>query len=339
MGVPWMRPILCRIVVAIGVLLPSGVAMADPPLPPLDREVVEALQRVSFDPLPAQLSADAHFVVSDEKAHWVFEPVIRGLGGALMGVGTDPNYLFAGWARSELLILLDFDQVVVDVHGLYRLAFLHSPDAASFLAAWSPGNAPAMEDRVREAWPSEADQKRVLRAFRMARNLVEWRLKSLRNEYRRRGLRTFLDDPDQYGHLRGLFLAERVFAIRGDLTGRLAVRQVGQILRQVGIPLRIYYPSNAEKYFDCSPDYRENMRSLPLDDRSLVLRTAGGWKPVEHCADGFYTYLAQPGPDFLRWMEENVACGFKRLVSARRLDKTRPGLHWIGPPPARSRRP
>ncbi|HOU53451.1 MAG TPA: hypothetical protein PLQ97_05930 [Myxococcota bacterium] len=322
-----------------------SIPMAGGPPDPLDPEVVRSLRQVPFDPLPKQLSADAHFVVSDEKAHWVFQPVVTNLGGALMGVGTDPNYLMAGWARSELLVLLDFDQVVVDVHALYRLAFLHAPDIQAFLSAWSSARAPEMETWIREAYPAGEDQNRVLRAFRMARNLVDWRLRGLRKAYREQKVRTFLDDPDQYRHLRDLFLANRVVAIRGDLTGRQAVREVGRILREARIPLRIYYPSNAEKYFECSPDYRENMRSLPFDDRSVVVRTAGGWGPPENSPDGFYTYMAQRGPDFLAWMEDGVPCGFKRLVSHRRPDKAHPGLHWIGlppaprPPPARKTRP
>lgn len=311
------------------------MAMAGPAPEPLSPEVTGAFRRIPYDPLPKQLSADAHFVVSDERAHWVFQPVVVGLGGALMGVGTDPNYLFAGWARSEILVLLDFDQMVVDVHALYREAFLHSPDISSFLSAWSASRSREMEDWVREAHPSEEDQRRILRAFRIARNLVEWRLRELRKTYRKQGVPTFLDDPDQYQHLRELFLANRVFAVRGDLTGRTAVREVARVLRDARIPLRIYYPSNAEKYFDCSPDYRENMRSLPLDDRSVVLRTAGGWGPPENSPDGFYTYIAQRGPDFLAWMEDGIACGFKRLVSSRRPDKAHPGLHWIALPPSR----
>jgi len=320
---------------ALALLLWPVMARAGDPPGPLDPEVARALRQVPYDPLPKQLSADAHFVVSDEKAHWVFRPAVAGLGGALVGVGTDPNYLFAGWAGSELLVLLDFDQVVVDVHAIYRLAFLHNPDIPSFLSAWSPARAREMEDRIREGVASEEDRARILRAFRIARNLIDWRLRGIRKEYRKQGVRTFLDDPDQYRHLRGLFLAERVFAIRGDLTGRKAVREVGRILREARIPLRIYYPSNAEKYFECSPDYRENMRSLPFDDRSVVVRTAGGWGPPENSPDGFYTYLAQRGPDFLAWMEDGVSCGFKRLVSARRPDKAHPGLHWIALPPSR----
>ena len=329
MGERWSRHLL------LALLLWPSMAMAEDSPGPLDPEVVRALQRVPYDPLPGQLSADAHFVVSDEKAHWVFRPVVAGLGGALMGVGTDPNYLFAGWARSELLVLLDFDQMVVDVHALYRLAFLHSPDSATFLSAWSTARAREMEDRIREAFPSQEDQTRILRAFRISRNLVDWRLRGIRRAYRKQGVRTFLDDPDQYRHLRNLFLANRVFAIRGDLTGHQAVRAVGRILQEARIPLRIYYPSNAEKYFECSADYRENMRSLPLDDRSVVVRTAGGWGPPEGSPDGFYTYIAQRGPDFLAWMQDGVSCGFKRLVSARRPDKVHPGLHWIALPPSR----
>ena len=50
-----------------------------------------------------------------------------------MGVGTDQNYLIAGWSRPEVLVLMDFDQVVVDLHRVYQLAFLHAESPEAFL--------------------------------------------------------------------------------------------------------------------------------------------------------------------------------------------------------------
>ena len=298
------------------------------------QRLAAALEAVQPDPLPAQLAADAHFVVSDEGAHWLFREAVSGLGGALIGVGTDPNYLLAGWARPEVLILLDFDQVVVDVHAVYRVVFLNSPDPESFLRAWAADRKDDVERWIAAAHPDPTRRQQVLRAYRMARNLIAWRLQGLRKAYRAQKVATFLDDAAQYAHLRDLFQAGRVFAIRGDLTGRSAVRGVAAALKDAGIPVRVLYLSNAEKYFDCTQDYRANMRALSMDDRTVVLRTAGGWDP-EVAPDGLYTYLVQPGPVFQAWMQEGVPCSFKAIVSRRKLDKNRNGLGTLtASPPA-----
>ncbi len=320
----------------LAVTVASRAGIAD--LEPVPEALARALKAVVADPLPKQLAADAHFVVSDEGAHWLFREAVADLGGALVGVGTDPNYLLAAWARSDLVVLLDFDQVVVDVHAVYRQVFLNNPDPAAFLQAWSASRRADVEAWITAAHGDPSERERVLRTYRMARNLVEWRLRSLRKTYRERKIPTFLDDPAQYGHLRDLFRAGRVFAVRGDLTGRFAVRGVAKALRDAGIPVRVLYLTNAEKYFDFTRDYKANMRALPFDDRSVVLRTAGGWDP-EVAPDGLYTYLVQPAASFLAWMQDDIPCSFKTLVSRRRHDKARPGLATITalPPPPKSR--
>lgn len=308
-------------------------------LPPVPPDLARAIWAVVSDPLPKQLAADAHFVVSDEGAHWLFRDAVNDLDGAMIGIGTDPNYLMAGWARSEVLVLVDFDQVVVDVHAVYRQVFLNSPDPQAFLDAWSPARRADVEGWITAAHGDPAERERVLRTYRMARNLIEWRLKSLRKAYGARKVPTFLDDASQYGHLRDLFRAGRVFAVRGDLTGRSAVRGVARALSDAGIPVRILYLSNAEKYFEFTKDYKANMRAIPFDDRAVVLRTAGGWDP-EIAPDGLYTYLVQPASSFVAWMQDDVPCSFKTLVSRRRHDKAHPGLATITAlPPKRPRPP
>lgn len=341
-GRSWIRigRLLASLFPALGVLAaldasPVRAQSATEGLSPCPPALSDALKGVPFDPRPRELSANSHFVVSDEKSHWLFHDAAANRGGALLGVGTDQNYLMAGWARPEILILLDFDQVVVDVHAVYREVFLHSPDARSFLAAWGRNQAVVVEGWIAEAIPDEASQKRVLKAFRLARNLVEWRLVGLVKAYRAAGVKTFLDDPEQYRYLVELFKAGRVFAIRGDLTGTQAVRGVGKALADAGVPLRVLYLSNAEKYFEFTADYKANMRSLPFDDRTVVLRTGGGWHGGPPSPDGLYTYVVQPGANFHAWMQDGVAVSFPALMVRRKNSRQVPGLATLDKlPPA-----
>jgi len=313
------NPVLSALVL-IGTLW--GVSYAQAPLSP---EVVQRFLGIEPDPLPKKLAADAHFVVSDEGAHYLFKNAITDLGGCMVGVGTDQNYLMAGWAKPEILIIADFDQVVVDVHRLYRLAFIHCATPSEFIRAWKDASILKWLD-TEGLSPSE--QKRLEKVYQKSRNLVVDRLARIRATYRKVKVKTFLDDQKQYDFLRSLFMSNRVFALRGDLTGNKTYRQIGETLRSLGIPVRVLYLSNAEKYFECSQSYRENMRSLPFDDKSVVLRTAGGWD-IEFAPDGLYTYLVQPASSFLAFMQEGVDCSFKAIVSKRRLDKKRKGFGVI----------
>jgi len=344
-GSPFFAAMLLATLLAIA-MPPAAVRAqdADPVtrgLPPCPQALADALMAVPFDPLPKELSANSHFVVSDEKAHWLFHDAAKDRGGALMGVGTDPNYLMAGWARPEVLVLLDFDQVVVDVHAVYRLIFLNSPDPRSFVAAWSKLQAPVVEGWIAKAHPDEAARNRVLKAFRMSRNLVEWRLVGMIKAYKAQGVKTFLDDPVQYRYLVDLFRAGRVFAIRGDLTGTRAVRGVGKALSDAGVPLRVLYLSNAEKYFEFTKDYKANMRALPFDDRTVVLRTGGGWHGGPPSPDGLYTYVVQPGAGFHAWMQDGVYASFPALMLRRKNLKEPAGLATLEalPPAPRKHAP
>ncbi len=326
-------------VLALAALLAAaipGAARGQPApaaLTPCPQALSDALKAVPYDPLPKELSANSHFVVSDEKSHWLFHDATLNRGGALLGVGTDQNYLMAAWARTEILILLDFDQVVVDVHAVYREIFLHSPDARSFRAAWTKEQAPVVEGWIEAAHPNDPDRTRILKAFRLSRNLIDWRLTALIKSYRAAGVKTFLDDPEQYRYLVDLIKAGRVFAIRGDLTGTKAVRGVGKALSDAGVPMRVLYLSNAEKYFPFTPDYKANMRAMPFDDRSIVLHTGGGWHGGPPSPDGFYTYVVQPGANFHAWMQDNVPSSFTALMLRRKNSKDVPGFATLDAPP------
>jgi len=324
-----MMPRLC-LGVACFLAMPTA-GFAQTPLPP---ETAQKFLSIEFDPPPKKLAADAHFVVSDEKAHYLFKSAITGLGGCMVGVGTDQNYIMAGWAKPDILIIADFDQVVVDVHKLYRIAFQHTQSPTDFIKAWRDQS--ILEWLEKESL-SPDEQKRLRKVFSMSKNLILDRLSEVRKTYRKAKTSTFLDDQQQFDYIRNLFLTNRVFVFRGDLTGTKTYRQIGDTLRNLGLTVRVLYLSNAEKYFDCSENYKKNMRGLPFDEKSVVLRTAAGWD-MEVAPDGLYTYLVQTPASFLAFMQDGVECSFKTIVSRRRLDKKQKGLGFIDFIPAPKRK-
>lgn len=112
------------------------------------------------------------------------------------------------------------------------------------------------------------------------------------------GVPSYLADAADYAHVRQLVLTGRVQALCADLTRSGAVASIGVAARRLGVALRVLYLSNAEEYWERLPQpFRDNLRALPVDERSLVLRTLLTWETNRD-----YRYNAQPASNYRRWL-------------------------------------
>ncbi len=287
----------------------------DPPAPPppgaLADEWVQALFAIEADPEPKELAAGVHFPTSNEIRFFLWKNAIQDLGGILIGVGTDQNYFMAGWAKPELLVLFDFDQLVVDLHLIYRAAFSVAKDPKEFLALWSKKKAPAFTAALEASLPDASLKKRIMNEFKEWRRSIEIRLHNQLKFNRENKVKSFLDDPEQYQTIARLFAERRVLAVRGDLTAKKTMRQIGELAKRMKLPVRVLYLSNAERYFPFSEDFRANMAALPFDEKSLLLRTTGlgSWKN----GDPFY-YVIQKSQQFLEWLKDPSIKHVKQLI-------------------------
>ena len=292
----------------------------------------EALSQVQPDPPPKQLAADAHFVISDERAHYIFYAATKGVGGVLLGVGTDPNYLIAGWMNAELVLIVDFDQVVADVHALYALAFAEAADSEAFVKLWGPKSSKAFAALIEKKAPDKAAQKRWTAAYKMSRALIAERLGSLKRTYREQKVPIFLSDATQYQHVRSLIQQGRVWAWRGDLTADKTMTGVQKALTDLALQVRVFYITNAEAYFPYTKQARKNLRDLPYATDSVVLRTQGRPDKVDEIADHHYSYYLQKGPDFVAWLQKASTTSFKTIGRSRLATKVK-GMFWLTVPP------
>lgn len=295
---------------------------------PLPDAAQRAFAAMTADPEPTELIRSSHYWVSNENAHDVYRPHIENSGGILLGVGTDQLYLLAGWARPEVLIPMDFDGMISQLHYIYGAAFLSSPDIATFLSFWEPDAETKMRAAVAEHFgPRRAEAamsawsqggQRVLRRFRR----MELRYQELR-------IPTFVTDEATYQSLRQLWLDGRVFPLRGDVTGERAMTSIAKAAKEAELPVRAIYLSNVEQYVEYTPAFRRNFIDLPMDQRSWVLRT----RPMrslgladEHCD---YHYNLQRGQNFQRWLAANTVPDGRSLL-LRNLEQTkRAGLSEI----------
>lgn len=253
------------------------------------------MREVAPDPVPASLTNDVHYLTSNERRLDLFADDVHGLGGAYVGVGTDQAYILGGWARPSVMVLVDFDQDVVDLHAIYGIFFVHARTPEQFARMWSEAGAGLAEAVITLYTPELTRRGRLVQLYQHARSEVHARLRVMQTKMDEAAQPWFLDDRDQYRHLATLFADGRVIALRGDFVADGVVRAVGGALDEAGVTARVVYLSNIEQYFMYDETYKANIRALPMDDRSVVLRTLPA-RPA-----GF-EYIVQAGLDFQAWL-------------------------------------
>jgi len=67
-----------------------------------------------------------------------------------------------------------------------------------------------------------------------------------------------------------------IIPITGDLSGSQGIKAVGAFLNEINEKISAFYVSNVEFYlwrYDTMPRFVENLKSLPIDDRSVIIRS------------------------------------------------------------------
>jgi len=273
---------------AIAWLALAGLAEAQPaPLSAAQRRIAGAV------PDGDAGSPDRSYVVSNEWAHRLFFGHLDGLGGAMVAVGADQAYTMAAAAGSELIWAVDYDPVIARTHRMYTALVAESETPEALLARFE---ADAEDESVRliEARWGE-DARSVVRVYRRYRR----RLRAyLRNVRRYAHGRTWLNAPAWYAHVRALHAGGRVIARTADVAGPGTFEGIAEAARGLGVTVRVVYLSNLEMFVANRPQLVANMRGLPTDDRSLLLRTA--YHPrLQSAPHDHWHYIVQPFADYL----------------------------------------
>ena len=290
----------------------SQFGRADNPYVELPRAYQERFAGLKWDPAPPELVLGSHYWVSNENDHELWFDTLKDIGGCMSGVGTDQLYLFAAWAKSSVLVPLDFDITVAELHRVYGVFFIEAEGIDEFMRLWS---AKGEEDAVAlltAKLGSDGSQETGPELYLRSRATVYRRLKMLQKHYEKVGVSSFVTDADDYAFVRMLWLNHRVYPVRGDLTAEVAMVSLARTLEGVGLDLRVLYLSNAEKYFDYTPQFRRNIIEQPYSIESLILRT----RQAEYLgvAAGGYHYNVQAAVGFAHWMERSKVANQTRLL-------------------------
>ena len=164
-------------------------------------ELVRSLK--SLTPDPSQ-DLGIHYVVTNEIEHELFEPVVRDLGGAYLGVGTNQNFALISWMRPEFVIFMDFDQTIVDLHEIYRLIFLRAETPEAFISFWSKDKQEDLRKLVSETFTEKKIQRRMLKVLKISNRAVRNSLRKTRRRYKRKKIKTYITDLEHFTFLRSL---------------------------------------------------------------------------------------------------------------------------------------
>ncbi|MCA9708482.1 MAG: hypothetical protein KDK70_21715 [Myxococcales bacterium] len=312
--------------VARELAVPQPEATAVPAADPLDVVVAE-LRALPPDPAPEHTTNDVHYLVSNERRLDLFRPELDDLGGVMLGVGSDQNYVMAAWSRTELLVVVDFDQQVVDLHGIHGALLAAAPTVDEYRRLWSEDGADDARAAISEAFEGAARRER-LALYDEARTVVDKRLRKLARRYTELGIHSYLDTPEQYRFVAELHAQGRVVALRGDFTREGLLREVARVLKAHDQALFVIYLSTTRSSLIHRTPFIRNMLALPFDEDTVVLRTLPG-RPV-----GFH-YIVQRGDDFHAWMRTPKVWSVYRIRGLGKGEHLESSERFVaGPPPA-----
>ncbi len=134
------------------------------------------------------------------------------------------------------------------------------------------------------------------------------------------GRASYLATEDRWRRVQALQRQDRVVPVVGDLAGPTALSAIGAYLREAGHTVSVFYLSNVESYlfrYGTFPAFVENVRALPTDHRSVLVRSwFGRGATLPSTVPGhFGTQLVQRVSRFLELSADPELVSYWTLVS------------------------
>jgi hypothetical protein len=247
-----------------------------------------------------------------------FRTYIQNVRGGYIGVGADQGLTFAAWARSELAWFMDYDVEVVRMNKVIRAFVMASDSVDAYLGRWGKDadTRAASTQLVEQAYAADPDRARIVAVYKNYRGQMESFYKKVMALKKKQRLH-FLHDAEDYAYVRGLYQADRIRVVGGDLLKDKALRGIGEVARQLKVPIRVFYLSCAEQYWPYGKQYKDNIASLPMDDKSLILRLLFNprWGKEKL---GLFHYIVQPGLDYQTKMARPEYKGIDKMMDGRK---------------------
>lgn len=314
------------------------LVLSDPPAAPADpspptADQLALFRTVSEDtdlekmPLCKRVGEASHscrdpnsYVVTNEPQQHLFAPYVKNLGGGYVGLGADQSYSFIAQARSQWAWLFDYDPTVVRLHYILRAIILASPTRQAFVEAFDQKSAKATAALIKKsladtAFPngkplSDAEATAVEGTFTVSRSaLSDAYILAIKQSNNFHWLRT----DEAYKYIRTLYQQGRIVALKGNLLTSVAIPSIAASAKKLGVPVRVYYTSNADDQWPLNQAYRDNLVSLPFDDKGVMVHTTipvgrghktHDWDYVIHDGRDIQRRLRHPGWERIVWLND-----------------------------------
>jgi hypothetical protein len=148
---------------------------------------------------------------------------------------------------------------------------------------------------------------------------------------------SYLASEGRFRVVRDMERRDRIIPAVGDLSGAIAMRAIAGFLRESALLVSAFYTSNVEMYLfrqGSFPRYAENVRALPSDPSSVIIRSAfgGGWRggepvPMPQPAPGHLSVqLLQAFPVFLQLTARSDSISYWQILQGAAVEARPPAL-------------
>lgn len=266
------------------------------------------------------------YLESNEPRAWLWQPFLRNLGGAYVGVGGDQAYSFIAMARSEWAWVMDYDPRVVDHHKRMRAFILEAETPEQFIELWSSASSKRALEVIERQHGDTEEHAKLRRGYLATRERLHVYFREQADDQGKVEGYGWLATPEHYAYVRRLYQQGRIMPIKGDLLGVESLRTVALAARALGVPVRVFYTSNAPISWggQITDPYRDNVLGLPFDRRSIVLQTTadGGFRQTGHWhynvqwGRHMHALLRKPGYDtVMKMLFERIPAGHGDLTA------------------------
>jgi hypothetical protein len=275
------------------------------------------------------------YIRSNERGVPLWAPFIADRGGGFVGIGFDDNYSLMAVARSRWAWVLSDDPTILALHRILRALVLASETPAGVARALAAGNLETTKAELdrnlqRSAVPESA-RRFTLGVFADVAGELQQHVRRSRRERPLFPDWGWLHVPEQYAHVRALFEQDRVRVVGARVDGERALSGVAKSAAAIGVPVRVVYvPADGTRQRPLPRAARANLRALPFDEASVVLRTVDGRKLNKKRGFSKWHYVVHHGPHLRELLVPRSRGRLPRLLAGR--SAVSDYLSWVGPP-------
>ena len=253
-----------------------------------------------------------HYTIGNEWSLFAFYEDIKDLGGGYLGVGTDQAYLFIGWQRPELAWLADYDPRVKDIHHMYRGMFLAADTPKQFVYRFRKENRKRAHRALATIYEGE-ELARAKETYDLTRKAISFRLFKQRGRFKHQKVPTYWADQETFDYIKAMLREGRIRSMMVNLNDADGMDGITSVARELEVPIRVLYVSNAEEYWKSYADqYRTNIANLHSDEQSVLLRTKLLWE-----LNRDYQYIVQPLDNYRVWLADPEIKRVRQVLRGR----------------------